>query len=160
MFLPNRWFIIGDEDFFSNSQPSVISAALVRMASVFPPPHCSMLEPAGGQAPIRHRSQLPPWAGAAGWWHPCPPRCRCLPLGDTLAPAAAGMCLYRGRVLGEEWAGEGGEHPGVAGMSPGTPGAGFGAPEPRGRGAMQEEWHVILDCSLQACWLRMCKNNN
>lgn len=39
MFLPNRRLIIGDEDFlflFFNSQPSVISASLLRMASVSP----------------------------------------------------------------------------------------------------------------------------
>lgn len=62
--------------------------------------------------------------------------------------------------MGEEWDGEGGELAVIAGMSRGKPGAGVIPPETRGREAMQEEWHVILDCSLQACWLRMCKNNN
>lgn len=27
-------------------------------------------------------------------------------------------------------------------------------------GKQEEEWRASLDCSLQACWLRMCKNNN
>lgn len=56
------------------------------------------------------------------------------------------------------WGG-GGELPVMAGMSCGKLGAGL-IPETPGREEMQEEWHVILDCSLQACWLRMCKNNN
>lgn len=154
MFLPNRRFIIGDEEFFFNSQPSVISAALVGTVSVcVPHTLCqSLLWDRDG-----HLSQLTPWAGAAQWqwWHPCPLPHQ-LPHRMANTPQLQLGCAH---ILGEEWAGE--ERSSRHGsMSRGNLGAGLIPPETHRRGEMQEEWHVILDCSLQACWLCMCKNNN
>jgi len=155
MFLPSRRFIIGDEDFyFYNSQPSVIPAALMRTVSVSPTSvPCRSPLGAGhpsGTGPSSHRGQglhgggirVPSRAGVARSPR-LPPGCACI-----------GPCFGAGVGWG------GGLLPVTAGMSRGKPGAGLIPLETRGREEMQEEWHVILDCSLQACWLRMCKNNN